>query len=139
MLQQPSAMQAALGAATAAAGSAASVAAAPAAMLAQQHLLMQASGGRPAGIGLPGMLQGRPGAAGTTLPAGATITFMPTPQGMVPFLLQPGQPPMMMLPPGMQAAGQKPGGAAPGMLPGGMLQPPFSGLMPGLQAPRPAQ
>ncbi|KAL4419908.1 hypothetical protein ABPG75_007006 [Micractinium tetrahymenae] len=146
MLQQPSAMQAALGAATAAAGSAASVAAAPAAMLAQQQLLMQA-GGRPPGMGLPGMLPGgglvRP--AGTTLPPGATITFMPTPQGVVPFLIQPGQPPMMMLPPGMQAAGQKPGGAglpglAPGMLPGAMLQPPFQpGLMQGLQGPRPGQ
>ncbi|KAL4430390.1 hypothetical protein ABPG77_002196 [Micractinium sp. CCAP 211/92] len=141
MLQQPSAMQAALGAASAAAGSAASMAAAPAAMLAQQQLLMQAAGGRPPGMGLPGMLPGaRPaGAGGMTLPPGATITFMPTPQGVVPFLIQPGQPPMMMLPPGMQAAGQKPGGAAlPGMAPG-MLAGGVQALMPGLSAPRPSQ
>jgi hypothetical protein len=79
---------------------------------------------------MAGMLPGRP--AG--LPPGATITLMATPSGMVPFLIQPGQPPIMMMAPGMQpgmlpgGAGAKPG--APGMIPG-MLP----GLMPGMAQP----
>ncbi|EFN53753.1 hypothetical protein CHLNCDRAFT_136360 [Chlorella variabilis] len=125
MAQQQTAMQAALGAASAAAGSAAAVAAAPATMLAQQQMMMQAAAGKQGMMGMaPGAMLARPGGQG--LPPGATITLMATPQGMVPFLIQPGQQPIMMMAPGMM-----PGGAAGAgqKLPGGMP----GGMMPGMQ------
>jgi hypothetical protein len=129
---------------------------------AQQQMLFQAqqaaAGGRPgAGLmGIPGGGMGalppsaaaaagmaRPGMQQPGLPPGASVNFFQTAQGLLPFLCQPGQAPIQIMPQGGGAGGAqiRPLGA-PGMQqPGGMvLQPPFPAqFMPGMQQPRPRQ
>ncbi|KAI7843189.1 hypothetical protein COHA_003172 [Chlorella ohadii] len=140
---------------------AAAVPNAAAIMQAQQQLQAQllAQQARPGG--LPGMLQAGmvPGAAGMVrpgqppgLPPGASVQLINTPQGLLPFLIQPGQPPMLL--PTVQAAAAAAAAAGkPGMpgLPAGMqalapgaLMPGMPGMVapgmvaPGMVQPRPA-
>lgn len=114
-------------------------------MLQAQQQMLLAQQGRPGGMpGVQGMLP--PGAVGMPRPAnipglpGANIVQMNTAHGLVPFLLQPGQPPVMLMNPAAMPGGGKPGGVAgvPGMMPG-MQLPGMAGMpgFPPVQLPRP--
>ncbi len=122
-------------------------------MQAQQQLQAQllAQQARPGGMLPAGMV---PGAAGMVrpgqpagLPPGATVQLINTPQGLLPFLIQPGQPPML-LPTAQAAAAAAAAAGKPGMpgLPAGMqalatgsLMPGMPGMVaPGMVQPRPA-
>lgn len=125
-------------------GGGAALAPNPAALLQaqQMQMMMQVHAHAAAGRtqGMPGM---RPTLGGMQLPPGASISIMHTPQGMVPFLIQPGQQPVMLgtLPGAGAAPGQRPAGGAPGMmLPQGAGFPAgFPGFPPGaMPLPRPA-
>lgn len=112
------------------------------AMLAQQQQMQaQFAAMQAAAAARPGGLQGmmRPGMPpGGGLPPGATVTLMPTPQGMVPFLIQPGKQPIMLstgLPTvPMGAVGQQAGAAAAAAAAAAFPFPGFPGAM---QLPRP--